>query len=78
MRQGNSEFTYGYGWSLDRISGQTIAWHDGSWVGFNTFVARVVGQKANVIVLTNAGLDNRGIEVADLGFSLVTWLVANP
>ena len=78
-RKSNSNYDYGYGWVITRLSGAQIIWHNGSWVGFDSFVGRLVQQKANIIVLSNAGLGERNVDVTkDLGFQLANWLIMHP
>lgn len=67
-------FRYGYGWILERMAGQKLAWHNGCWVGFDTFVCRVIPKQTNIIILSNAGLDTRDLDVTKLGFSIAALL----
>lgn len=69
---------YGFGWVITRMGDDTLIWHNGSWLGFDTFVGRLVGKRANIILLSNAGLHGRGIDLADdLGFPLAERLLAS-
>ncbi len=70
------QFQYGYGWIIERLNGEKLAWHNGSWVGFDTFVGRLVGKRVNIVILSNAGLDTRNLQVSELGFSIASWLIA--
>ncbi len=67
-------FAYGYGWILDRIAGETLAWHNGCWVGFDTFVGRLVEKEVNIVALSNAGLDTRDLSLTQLGFTIAMAL----
>ncbi len=69
---------YGFGWVITRMGDDTLIWHNGSWLGFDTFVGRVVGRRANIILLSNAGLHGRGLDLADdLGFPLAERIIAS-
>lgn len=69
---------YGFGWVITRMGNDTLIWHNGSWLGFDTFVGRLVGQRTNIILLSNAGLHSRGIDLADeLGFPLAERIIAS-
>jgi len=69
---------YGFGWVITRMGNDTLIWHNGSWLGFDTFVGRVVGRRANIILLSNAGLHGRGLDLADdLGFPLAERIIAS-
>ncbi len=46
-------FPYGFGWSIDKIAGQTVHRHGGSWQGFQSFLARYLGDDLTIIVLAN-------------------------
>jgi CubicO group peptidase (beta-lactamase class C family) len=46
-------YPYGFGWSLEERAGQQIRRHGGSWQGFQTHLARFLGDDLTVIVLTN-------------------------
>jgi CubicO group peptidase (beta-lactamase class C family) len=49
---------YGFGWSIDEQRGQANIEHGGAWQGFRSHIARYVGSRLSVIVLTNlAGAD---------------------
>ncbi len=69
-------FRYGYGWTIERIAGQKLAWHNGCWVGFDTFVGRVVPRETNILLLSNAGLDTRDHDVTKLGFAVAARIAA--
>ena len=69
--------SYGFGWVVTRFGDDTLIWHNGSWLGFDTFAGRLVGRRANIILLSNAGLQGRGFDLADdLGFPLAERLLA--
>jgi N-acyl-D-aspartate/D-glutamate deacylase/CubicO group peptidase (beta-lactamase class C family) len=44
---------YGFGWEVDRIAGEDVHQHGGSWQGFKTYIARYLGEDVTVIVLAN-------------------------
>lgn len=44
---------YAFGWSVDRVAGQTVHQHGGSWQGFKTHIARYPDADLTVIVLAN-------------------------
>jgi hypothetical protein len=44
---------YGFGWDINAIRGHRLVEHGGSWQGFNTYIARYVGDKLTVVVLAN-------------------------
>lgn len=68
---------YGFGWVITRFGSDTLIWHNGSWLGFDTFVGHLVGRRANIVILSNAGLQGRGLDLADdLGFPLAERLLA--
>ena len=45
---------YGFGFEVDRIAGQNIQRHGGSWQGFKTYIARYGGDDITIIALANA------------------------
>jgi N-acyl-D-aspartate/D-glutamate deacylase/CubicO group peptidase (beta-lactamase class C family) len=45
--------TYGFGWDVDRLAGQNVQRHGGSWQGFKTYIARYLGDEVTVIALAN-------------------------
>jgi CubicO group peptidase (beta-lactamase class C family) len=74
---GPHSLRYGFGWVLTRIGNDTLVWHNGSWLGFDTFVGRLLRNRANIVLLSNAGLQGRGLDLADqLGFPLAERIVA--
>jgi N-acyl-D-amino-acid deacylase len=44
---------YGLGWEVERLAGQDVQRHGGSWQGFQTHIARYLGDDLTVIVLAN-------------------------
>ncbi|HEY4492526.1 MAG TPA: serine hydrolase domain-containing protein [Acidobacteriota bacterium] len=44
---------YGFGWRIDAVKGHTLIEHSGSWQGFDGHIARYVGERLTIIVLTN-------------------------
>ena len=44
---------YGLGWALDRVAGQTVQQHGGSWQGFKTYIVRYPEADLSIIVLAN-------------------------
>ncbi len=44
---------YGFGFQVDRIAGQDIQRHGGSWQGFQTYLARYLDDDVTVIALAN-------------------------
>lgn len=44
---------YGFGWALSDVRGQKLIEHGGAWQGFTSYIARYVGEKLTVIILTN-------------------------
>lgn len=44
---------YGFGWVVDRMAGQEVRRHGGSWQGFKTHLVRYEGDDLAVIVLAN-------------------------
>jgi CubicO group peptidase (beta-lactamase class C family) len=46
-------YPYGFGWFLNSVNGHRLIEHDGAWQGFTMTIARYVGEKLTVIVMTN-------------------------
>jgi N-acyl-D-aspartate/D-glutamate deacylase/CubicO group peptidase (beta-lactamase class C family) len=44
---------YGLGWTVDRLGGQPVQQHGGSWQGFRTHIARYPGAELAIVVLAN-------------------------
>lgn len=55
---------YGLGWEVDRIGGQDVQRHGGSWQGFQTYLARYLGDDLTVVVLANLAQSRPG-RIAD-------------
>ncbi|HUE87106.1 MAG TPA: serine hydrolase [Vicinamibacterales bacterium] len=49
---------YGFGWAVDRVAGQPVQRHGGSWQGFKASIARYLGDDVTVIVLANLAQAN--------------------
>ena len=47
-------YPYGFAWSLEKLAGQEVHQHSGSWQGFQTFFIRYLGDEISVVVLTNS------------------------
>lgn len=46
-------YPYGFGWFIERGSGQEIWRHSGSWQGFKTFSIRYLGDELTLVALAN-------------------------
>jgi N-acyl-D-aspartate/D-glutamate deacylase/CubicO group peptidase (beta-lactamase class C family) len=44
---------YGFGWDVERLAGQDVRRHGGSWQGFKTYIARYLGDDLTIIALAN-------------------------
>ena len=55
---------YGFGWNLDTMDGERIAYHDGSWYGTATAYLRNLDSGLTVILLSN-GEDLGAMELAE-------------
>jgi CubicO group peptidase (beta-lactamase class C family) len=44
---------YGFGWVIDQRNGHRCIYHDGSWQGFETAIARYVDDQLTVVALSN-------------------------
>lgn len=55
---------YGFGWSVDRIAGQAVQRHGGSWQGFKSDIVRYQGDDLTIVVLANLA-QARPAQVAD-------------
>jgi N-acyl-D-amino-acid deacylase len=55
---------YALGWRVDRIAGQTVHAHGGSWQGFQTYIVRYLGDDVTIVVLANLAQSNPS-QVAD-------------
>jgi len=53
MLNSGRQYPYGFGWTVDRLAGQPVHRHGGSWQGFKTHLARYEGDDLTVIVLAN-------------------------
>jgi CubicO group peptidase (beta-lactamase class C family) len=52
LNSGNT-YPYGFGWAVADEAGQATQQHGGSWQGFETFIARYLGDDLTIIVLAN-------------------------
>ena len=52
LASGN-RYPYGFGWEVEEIGGQRVIRHGGAWQGFETYVARYLGDDLTIVVLTN-------------------------
>ncbi len=50
--------TYGFGFEVDRIGGQSIQRHGGSWQGFKTYIARYLDDDLTIIAMANLAQGN--------------------
>jgi len=48
-----STYPYGFGWYREHTAGQDIWYHGGSWMGFQAFIIRYLGDKLTVVVMAN-------------------------
>lgn len=51
-------YPYGFGWNVDGFAGRPAQRHGGSWQGFQTYIARLPGDRLTIIVLTNLAQAN--------------------
>jgi CubicO group peptidase (beta-lactamase class C family) len=69
--------SYGFGWAVTPVGDDLLVWHNGRWLGFDAFAGRLTGARTNIILLSNAGLRYRSLDLADrLGFPLADRLLA--
>ncbi|MEO0445395.1 MAG: serine hydrolase domain-containing protein [Verrucomicrobiota bacterium] len=67
---------YGYGWVITQFGPEELVWHNGHWLGFDSFVARLQRQRTNIILLCNGGYEGRKRNLTDdLGFPIVDLLM---
>ena len=48
-------YPYGFGWAVDTVAGQLRIQHSGAWQGFQTVIARYIGDDVTVVALSNLG-----------------------
>jgi CubicO group peptidase (beta-lactamase class C family) len=48
-------YPYGFGWSIDTVAGQLRIHHGGAWQGFQTYIARYIGDDMTIVALSNLG-----------------------
>jgi N-acyl-D-amino-acid deacylase len=65
---------YGFGWIVDRIAGQDVVTHGGSWQGFQTFIGRYLGDDITIIALANLAQANPGQLAEDIAKALIPKL----
>jgi CubicO group peptidase (beta-lactamase class C family) len=53
-------YPYGFGWSLTEEAGQATQQHGGAWQGFQTYIARYLGDDLTIIVFANLAGANTG------------------
>jgi CubicO group peptidase (beta-lactamase class C family) len=53
-------YPYGFGWSVTDQGGQATQQHGGAWQGFQTYIARYVGDDLTIIVFANLAGANTG------------------
>ena len=46
-------YPYGFGWEFQEVGGQPVQEHGGSWQGFQTYLARYLGNDLTIIALAN-------------------------
>ena len=54
LASGNT-YPYGFGWSIVDVANQRVYRHGGAWQGFETYIARYLGDELTIIALTNLG-----------------------
>jgi N-acyl-D-amino-acid deacylase len=69
---------YAFGWEVDRLGGQTVHRHGGSWQGFKTYIARYLGDDITIIALANLAQANPGKVVNAIANRLIPQLTAVP
>jgi N-acyl-D-amino-acid deacylase len=67
---------YGFGWAVDRIAGQDVQRHGGSWQGFQTYISRYLGDGITIIALANLAQANPAQVVDSIAKSLIPKLTA--
>jgi CubicO group peptidase (beta-lactamase class C family) len=46
-------YPYGFGWSIEPSPHGRVAWHDGEWQGFSTYIARYLDNGLSMMLLSN-------------------------
>jgi N-acyl-D-amino-acid deacylase len=69
---------YGFGWEVDRVAGQDVQQHGGSWQGFKTYIARYLGDDVTVVVLANLAQANPGGIAKAVASTLIPKLTVKP
>lgn len=59
LNSGN-HYPYGFGWSVDTVAGQLRIHHGGAWQGFQTYIARYMGDDMTIVALSNLGASQPG------------------
>jgi CubicO group peptidase (beta-lactamase class C family) len=62
LNSGNT-YPYGFGWDVEEVAGQKVYRHGGAWQGFETHIARFLGDDLTIIVLANLDDAEPGIIV---------------
>ena len=62
LNSGNT-YPYGFGWDVEEVAGQKVYRHGGAWQGFETHIARFLGDDLTIIVLANLADAEPGIIV---------------
>lgn len=52
LNSGNA-YPYGCAWRVEEVAGQMVYRHGGAWQGFETHIARFLGDDLTIVVLTN-------------------------
>ena len=63
LNSGN-RYPYGFGWSVDTVAGQLRIHHGGAWQGFQTYIARYMGDDMTIVALSNLGASQPGAVTA--------------
>jgi len=72
--QSGEGYRYGYGWTLSPLAQDRLIWHNGNWLGFDSFMGRLEKQGLNIVILSNAGLSKRQVDVAkELALPIAEW-----
>ncbi len=74
-------YPYGFGWSVEDVAGQPTQQHGGAWQGFQTYIARYLGDDLTIIALANlAGANPAAIvdSIAPLFYPRLAKLQASP
>jgi N-acyl-D-aspartate/D-glutamate deacylase/CubicO group peptidase (beta-lactamase class C family) len=75
---GGRRHPYGFGWEVERIAGQNVQRHGGSWQGFKSYIARFEGDDITIIALANLAQATPRRVVTALAMHLMPALKATP